>query len=172
MRSYIIKTVADTGGHLASNLGVIELTIALHYHLNSPVDKIIWDVGHQSYAHKILTGRREQFHTIRQYKGLSGFPKAKSVHDIIETGHSSTSISAALGLALARDLNKEKHRIYAVIGDGALTAGMAFEALNHAGHVGTDLKVILNDNGMSISQNVGPFPVIYQILELIRLYIE
>ncbi|MFI5359122.1 MAG: 1-deoxy-D-xylulose-5-phosphate synthase [Halanaerobiales bacterium] len=156
LRAFIIKTVADTGGHLASNLGVIELTIALHYHLNSPEDKIIWDVGHQSYAHKILTGRRDMFHTIRQYKGLSGFPKSReSVHDIIETGHSSTSISAALGLAMARDLNKEKHRIYAVIGDGALTAGMAFEALNHAGHIGTDLKVILNDNGMSISQNVG-----------------
>jgi|LSQX01.1.fsa_nt_gb 1-deoxy-D-xylulose-5-phosphate synthase len=183
LRSYIIKTVADTGGHLASNLGVIELTIALHYHLNSPVDKIIWDVGHQSYAHKILTGRREQFHTIRQYKGLSGFPKSKeSVHDIIETGHSSTSISAALGLALARDLNKEKHRIYAVIGDGALTAGMAFEALNHAGHVGTDLKVILNDNGMSISQNVGALsrylsnirtdPVVHRIKEDLEFIIS
>lgn len=156
LRTFIIKTVADTGGHLASNLGVIELTIALHYHLNSPEDKIIWDVGHQSYAHKILTGRRDEFHTIRQYKGISGFPKSReSAHDIIETGHSSTSISAALGLALARDLNKEKHRVYAVIGDGALTAGMAFEALNHAGHIGTDVKVILNDNGMSISQNVG-----------------
>lgn len=156
LRSFIIRTVADTGGHLASNLGVIELTIALHYHLNSPIDKIIWDVGHQSYAHKILTGRKERFHTIRQYKGLSGYPKCKeSIHDIIETGHSSTSISAALGLALARDLEGRNDRIYSVIGDGSLTAGMAFEALNHGGHIGSNLKVILNDNGMSISQNVG-----------------
>src|SRR5690554_4871532 len=139
IRNFIIKTVADTGGHLASNLGVIELTIALHYHLNSPVDKIIWDVGHQSYAHKILTGRKEKFHTIRQYGGLSGYPKSKeSIHDIIETGHSSTSISSGLGLALARDLDKTNQRIYSVIGDGSLTAGMAFEALNHAGHLGTD----------------------------------
>ncbi len=156
IRSFIIRTVADTGGHLASNLGVVELTIALHYHLNSPEDKIIWDVGHQSYTHKILTGRKDKFYTIRQYKGLSGFPKRKeSIHDIIETGHSSTSISTGLGLALARDLNKRKERIYSVIGDGSLTAGMAFEALNHAGSLGTDLKVILNDNGMSIDQNVG-----------------
>lgn len=124
--------------------------------MNSPEDKIIWDVGHQSYTHKILTGRKDKFYTIRQYKGLSGFPKRKeSIHDIIETGHSSTSISTGLGLALARDLNKRKERIYSVIGDGSLTAGMAFEALNHAGSLGTDLKVILNDNGMSIDQNVG-----------------
>lgn len=156
LRNFIIETVSDTGGHLASNLGVIELTLALHYHLNSPKDKIIWDVGHQSYTHKIITGRRDQFHTIRQYQGLSGYPKSKeSIHDIIETGHSSTSISAALGLALARDLKKRNDRIYSVIGDGALTAGMAFEALNHAGHLATDMTVILNDNGMSISQNVG-----------------
>src|SRR5690554_6949883 len=183
LRAFIIKTVADTGGHLASNLGVIELTIALHYYLNSPVDKIIWDVGHQSYAHKIITGRKESFHTIRQYKGLSGYPKSKeSIHDIVETGHSSTSISAALGLALARDLNKEDNRVYAVIGDGALTAGMAFEALNHAGHLGTNLKVILNDNGMSISQNVGALsrylsnlrtdPVIYKIKEDLEFIIS
>ncbi len=156
LRNFIIETVSDTGGHLASNLGVIELTLALHYHLNSPKDKIIWDVGHQTYTHKIITGRKDQFHTIRQYQGLSGYPKSKeSIHDIIETGHSSTSISAALGLALARDLKKRNDRIYSVIGDGALTAGMAFEALNHAGHLGTDMTVILNDNGMSISQNVG-----------------
>jgi len=156
LRNFIIETVSDTGGHLASNLGVVELTLALHYHLNSPKDKIIWDVGHQSYTHKIITGRRDQFHTIRQYQGLSGYPKSKeSIHDIIETGHSSTSISAALGLALARDLKKRNDHIYSVIGDGALTAGMAFEALNHAGHLGTDMTVILNDNGMSISQNVG-----------------
>ncbi len=156
VRNFIIKTVADTGGHLASNLGVVELTVALHYHLNSPVDKIIWDVGHQSYAHKMLTGRKEKLHSIRQYGGLSGFPKSKeSIHDIIETGHSSTSISSALGLALARDYKKRNDRIYAVIGDGAMTAGMAFEALNHAGHLGTTMTVILNDNAMSISPNVG-----------------
>ncbi|MFW6021933.1 MAG: 1-deoxy-D-xylulose-5-phosphate synthase [Halanaerobiaceae bacterium] len=156
LRDFIITTVSDTGGHLASNLGVVELTLALHYHLNSPKDKIIWDVGHQCYPHKILTGRKEKFHTIRQYGGLSGYPKCKeSIHDIIETGHSSTSISSALGLALARDLKKRNDRLYSIIGDGALTAGMAFEALNHAGHVGTNMTVILNDNGMSISPNVG-----------------
>ncbi|MFW6035270.1 MAG: 1-deoxy-D-xylulose-5-phosphate synthase [Halothermotrichaceae bacterium] len=156
IRKFIISTVADTGGHLASNLGVVELTLALHYHLNSPKDKIIWDVGHQCYTHKILTGRKDKFHTIRQYKGLSGYPKSsESIHDIIETGHSSTSISSALGLALARDLKNRNDRVYSIIGDGALTAGMAFEALNHAGHLGTNMSVILNDNNMSISPNVG-----------------
>lgn len=156
IRDFIIKTVADTGGHLASNLGVVELTLALHYHLNSPQDKIIWDVGHQSYIHKIITGRKDEFKTIRQYEGLSGYPKrSESVHDIIETGHSSTSIGSALGLALARDYEQRNNRVYAVIGDGSLTAGMAFEALNHAGHLGRDMTVILNDNNMSISPNVG-----------------
>ena len=156
LRNFIITTVADTGGHLASNLGVVELTLALHYHLNSPKDKIIWDVGHQCYPHKILTGRKDKFHTIRQYGGLSGFPKNKeSIHDIIETGHSSTSISSALGLVLARDIKKRNDKVYAVIGDGALTAGMAFEGLNHTGHLQSNLKVILNDNAMSISPNVG-----------------
>ena len=156
LRNFIITTVADTGGHLASNLGVVELTLALHYHLNSPKDKIIWDVGHQCYPHKILTGRKDKFHTIRQYGGLSGFPKNKeSIHDIIETGHSSTSISSALGLVLARDIKRRNDKIYAVIGDGALTAGMAFEGLNHTGHLQSNLKVILNDNAMSISPNVG-----------------
>lgn len=156
IRKFIIETISFTGGHLASNLGVVELTIALHYFLNSPKDKIIWDVGHQSYTHKILTGRKESFDTIRQYQGLSGYPKkSESIHDIMETGHSSTSISAALGLALARDYKQRNDRVYAVIGDGALTAGMAFEALNHAGHLGANLKVILNDNNMSISPNVG-----------------
>lgn len=156
LRNFIITTVADTGGHLASNLGVVELTLALHYHLNSPKDKIIWDVGHQCYPHKILTGRKDKFHTIRQYGGLSGFPKnQESIHDIIETGHSSTSISSALGLVLARDIKKRNDKIYAVIGDGALTAGMAFEGLNHTGHLQSNLKVILNDNAMSISPNVG-----------------
>ncbi|MDS1030100.1 1-deoxy-D-xylulose-5-phosphate synthase [Bacillota bacterium LX-D] len=156
IRRQIIDTVSKNGGHLAPNLGVVELTLALHKVFDSPNDKIIWDVGHQSYVHKILTGRLQNFHTLRQYGGLSGFPKrSESIHDPFETGHSSTSISAALGLALARDLNGDKHEVVAVIGDGALTGGMAFEALNNAGHLGTHLLVVLNDNEMSISSNVG-----------------
>ena len=156
IRDLIIRTVARTGGHLAPSLGVVELTIALHYVFNTPHDKLIWDVGHQSYAHKILTGRREQFASLRQYKGISGFPKVKeSEYDTFETGHSSTSISSALGMALAMDLKKEANRAIAVIGDGSMTAGMAFEALNHAGHLDKNLIVILNDNEMSISPNVG-----------------
>jgi 1-deoxy-D-xylulose-5-phosphate synthase len=156
IRSYLLEIVSRTGGHLAPNLGVVELSIALHYVFNSPQDKIIWDVGHQSYVHKILTGRREELKTLRQFKGLSGFPKrSESVHDCFETGHSSTSISAALGFALARDLKQEKNSVIAVIGDGALTGGMAYEALNHAGQLGTRLIVILNDNEMSITRNVG-----------------
>lgn len=156
IRQFIINVVAENGGHLASNLGVVELTIALHKVFNSSRDKIIWDVGHQSYVHKILTGRKDEFQTLRKYKGLSGFPKRKeSEHDIFETGHSSTSISAGLGYALARDIKKEKSNIISVIGDGAMTAGMAFEALNHAGDEKTNLIVILNDNEMSISPNVG-----------------
>ncbi|MDD2359037.1 MAG: 1-deoxy-D-xylulose-5-phosphate synthase [Syntrophaceticus schinkii] len=156
IRSYLLEVVSRTGGHLAPNLGVVELSIALHYVFNSPQDKIIWDVGHQSYVHKILTGRREELKTLRQFKGLSGFPKrSESVHDCFETGHSSTSISAALGFALARDLKQEKNSVIAVIGDGALTGGMAYEALNHAGQLGTRLIVILNDNEMSITRNVG-----------------
>ena len=156
IREEIIATVARTGGHLAPSLGVVELTLALHYVFDCPRDKIIWDVGHQAYAHKLLTGRREQFHTLRQYGGLSGFPKrCESPYDSFGTGHSSTSISAALGMASARGLKKERHRVIAVIGDGAMTAGMAFEALNNAGDLDKDLIVILNDNGMSISPNVG-----------------
>ncbi len=156
IRSMLVETVSRTGGHLAPNLGVVELTIALHLVFHSPEDKIIWDVGHQCYVHKILTGRRERLATIRQYGGLSGFPKTReSAHDCFETGHSSTSISAALGFALARDLNRENHAVVAVIGDGALTGGMSFEAMNHAGHVGTRLIVVLNDNEMSINNNVG-----------------
>lgn len=156
IRDYIIQIVSRTGGHVAPSLGVVELTIAIHYIFNTPGDKLIWDVGHQSYAHKILTGRREQFATLRQYKGLSGFPKKKeSVYDAFETGHSSTSISAALGITIAQDLRKDSHRAIAVIGDGSMTAGLAFEALNHAGHLNKDLIVILNDNEMSISPNVG-----------------
>lgn len=156
IRDFLIKNLSETGGHLASNLGVVELTVALHYHLNSPRDKIVWDVGHQSYTHKILTGRKNKFSTLRKYNGLSGYLKRKeSIHDIIEAGHTSTSISSALGLALARDLENKKDRIYGIIGDGALTGGMAFEALNHAGHLKTNLNIILNDNEMSISANTG-----------------
>ncbi len=156
IREFLICTVAETGGHLASNLGVVELTLALHRHLESPVDKIVWDVGHQCYTHKIITGRREQMPSIRCYQGLSGYPKyQESEHDIINTGHSGTSISSALGLAEARDSRGGSDRVYCVIGDGAITGGMAFEALNHAGDLGTSFKVILNDNEMSISRNVG-----------------
>ncbi len=156
IREFLICTVAETGGHLASNLGVVELTLALHRHLESPEDKIVWDVGHQCYTHKIVTGRREQMPSIRCYQGLSGYPKyQESEHDIINTGHSGTSISSALGLAEARDRRGGSERVYCVIGDGAITGGMAFEALNHAGDLGTSFKVILNDNEMSISRNVG-----------------
>ncbi|HLC65790.1 MAG TPA: 1-deoxy-D-xylulose-5-phosphate synthase [Candidatus Nanoarchaeia archaeon] len=156
IRHKIIDTVSKTGGHLGSPLGCVELAIALHYVFESPCDKIIWDVGHQAYAHKILTGRNNVFHTLRQYKGISGFIKPEeSVHDAFGVGHSSTSISAALGMAIARDLKKENHKIIAVIGDGALTAGMAYEALNHAGHLQKNMIVILNDNKMSINPNVG-----------------
>ncbi len=156
LRQIIIERVAINGGHLASNLGTVDLTIALHYVFNSPKDKIIWDVGHQSYSHKILTGRAETFSTIRQYGGISGFPKIdESPHDAFGTGHSSTSISSALGIIEARDQKKEDFKVIAVIGDGALTAGLAFEGLNHAGHLQKDLIVVLNDNEMSISPNVG-----------------
>ncbi len=156
VREYMIQTVADNGGHLAASLGVVELAVALHSTFNSPKDRIIWDVGHQSYPHKLLTGRWEQFHTLRRQGGLCGFPKpSESVHDPFMTGHSSTSISAALGLAQARDHSGEDHKVIAVIGDGALTGGMAFEALNHAGHIKANLLVVLNDNKMSISSNVG-----------------
>ncbi|MBW6463365.1 MAG: 1-deoxy-D-xylulose-5-phosphate synthase [Firmicutes bacterium] len=156
IREYMIQTVADNGGHLAAGLGVVELAIALHSNYNSPFDKIVWDVGHQSYPHKLLTGRWKQFNTLRQRDGLCGFPKpSESLHDPFATGHSSTSISAALGLAKARDHLGENHKVIAVIGDGALTGGMSFEALNHAGHIKANLTVILNDNKMSIGSNVG-----------------
>lgn len=156
LRQEIITTVRENGGHLASNLGTVELTVALHSVFDTPTDKIVWDVGHQSYTHKLLTGRREQFKTLRQQGGMSGFPKrSESEHDAFDTGHSSTSISAALGLARARDLSGEDHSVIAVIGDGALTGGMSFEALSDAGDTETKLIVILNDNEMSISKNVG-----------------
>ncbi|OAQ21336.1 1-deoxy-D-xylulose-5-phosphate synthase [Thermosulfurimonas dismutans] len=156
IREVIINTVARNGGHLAPNLGVVELTLALHYVFDSPRDRIVWDVGHQCYAHKLVTGRREKFHTLRQYQGIAGFPKrAESPHDIVETGHSSTSISAGLGLATGIRLTRKDGRVIVVIGDGSMTAGMAFEALNNTGHLKEDLIVILNDNEMSISPNVG-----------------
>ncbi len=156
IRDLLITTVADTGGHLAPNLGVVELTLALHRMFDSPRDKVVWDVGHQAYVHKILCGRRERFHTLRQLGGISGFPRrSESEHDVFGVGHSSTSISAALGMALARDLSGQDHRVLAVIGDGSLTGGEAYEALNHCGHLGTNLTVILNDNEMSIAKNVG-----------------
>jgi len=156
IRQFLITQVSKTGGHLSSNLGVVELTMSLFNVFDFDKDKIIWDVGHQSYVHKILTGRKEKFDTLRQYKGLSGFPKTEeSKYDMFNTGHSSTSISAAAGMARARDIKNEKHDVVAVIGDGALTGGMAMEALNDIGYNKTKMIVVLNDNQMSISPNVG-----------------
>ena len=156
IRQKIIHTVADNGGHLGPCLGVVELTIALHFVFNTPEDKIIWDVGHQTYAHKLLTGRRNKFHTLRQYKGISGFPKREeSPYDVVETGHSSTSISYGLGITTAKALHQDSSKVISVIGDGSMTAGLAFEGLNQTGHMDKDLIVILNDNEMSISPNVG-----------------
>ena len=156
LRDFLLESVSKTGGHLASNLGIVELTIALHKCFDTPKDKIIWDVGHQSYIHKILTGRMDAFDTLRKYGGISGFPKAcESEYDVFDTGHSSTSISLGLGLAAARDLNGEDYKVVSVIGDGAMTGGLAFEALNNAGSMQTNLIVVLNDNGMSISKNIG-----------------
>ena len=156
VRDVLLTTISENGGHLASNLGVVELTIALHRVFDSPRDKLIWDVSHQSYVHKLLTGRRDRFSTLRQYGGLSGFvSRSESPHDAFDTGHASTSISVALGMALARDLAHERHHVLAVIGDGALTGGMALEAMNHASHLNTKIIVVLNDNGMAISPNIG-----------------
>lgn len=156
IRKFLIETCSITGGHIGANLGVVELTLSLHKHFNSPIDKIIWDVGHQSYIHKILTGRGHEFNSLRQYKGLCGFPKTKeSRHDVWEAGHSSTSLSAAMGMAKARDILGNTNHVVPVIGDGALTGGMALEALNHIGHDKTNLTIILNDNEMSIAPNVG-----------------
>lgn len=183
IREFLIETISQTGGHLAPNLGVVELTLALHKVFKSPYDKIIWDVGHQSYIHKMLTGRLKSFSSLRKLGGISGFPKPEeSPHDAFIAGHSSTSISAALGLAKARDLTNEKYKVVAVIGDGSMSGGMAFEALNHTGHLKTDLIVILNDNEMSIDRNVGALsnylsrlrmnPTIYRLKEEMEQLIQ
>ena len=171
IREYILEVVSENGGHLASNLGIVELTIALHSVFDTPKDKIIWDVGHQSYVHKILTGRKKEFKTLRKLNGISGFPKVnESEYDCFNTGHSSTSISAALGMARARDLKGKNNQVIAVIGDGALTGGMALEALNDAGCSNTKMTVILNDNEMSISKNIGGINRFLSKLRSKRLY--
>lgn len=171
LREKIIDTVSNTGGHLASNLGVVELTMALHAVFHTPIDKIVWDVGHQTYVHKILTGRKDKLGTLRQMDGLAGFPKvSESIYDCFNTGHSSTSISIALGMARARDLKKENSKVIAVIGDGALTGGMALEALNDVGSSNTNMIVILNDNEMSISKNVGGISLLLSKLRTKGLY--
>jgi 1-deoxy-D-xylulose-5-phosphate synthase len=157
LRDFLIDNAAEYGGHFAASLGVVELSVALHYVFNTPEDKIVWDVGHQAYGHKILTGRREQFHTNRQYKGISPFPKpSESEYDAFAVGHSSTSISAALGMAVASRLQQQPQKQHiAVIGDGSMTGGIAFEGLNNAGAVDSNVLVILNDNNMAIDPNVG-----------------
>jgi 1-deoxy-D-xylulose-5-phosphate synthase len=173
LRQEMVETVQVTGGHLASSLGAVELTIALHRVFDSPRDKIIWDVGHQAYAHKLLTGRRKPFHTLRQYGGLSGFPsREESAHDPFGTGHASTSISAALGMATARDLAGERYNVIAVIGDGAISGGMALEALNNTASSGTKLIVVLNDNGMSISPTVGAIAKLLRKIRFDRYYYQ
>ena len=160
IRDFLFQTVSNTGGHLASNLGVVELTIALHRVFNSPRDKFIWDVGHQSYVHKLITGRKALFSSLRQFGGISGFPDPEeSDHDAFSTGHASTAISASLGMAIARDLQGEDYNIVAIVGDGGLTGGMAYEALNHAGNLQKRLIVLLVDNGMSISPTVGALSI-------------
>lgn len=173
IRKFLIDKLSVTGGHLAPNLGVVELTLAMHYFFNSPKDKFIFDVGHQSYVHKILTGRAERFDTLKQYKGLSGYIKrSESEHDVWEAGHSSTSLSAAMGMAIARDLKGEDNAVLAVIGDGALTGGMALEALNHIGHARKNLIVILNDNEMSIAPNVGAMHNYFSKIRTDRHYVK
>ena len=156
IRKVIIDVVSKNGGHLAPSLGAVELAIAIHYVYNAPDDKIIWDVGHQAYAHKLLTGRRTQFHTLRQHHGVCGFTRmTESPFDAFSTGHSSTSISAGLGIACGKRLKKESGKVIAVIGDGSMTGGLAYEGLNQAGHINKNILVILNDNDMSIAHNVG-----------------
>ncbi|MBQ9154256.1 MAG: 1-deoxy-D-xylulose-5-phosphate synthase, partial [Solobacterium sp.] len=171
IRTFLIDSISRTGGHLASNLGVVELTIALHYVFDSPKDKIFFDVGHQCYTHKILTGRAGQFATLRQFEGISGFEKrAESIHDVWEAGHSSTSLSAAMGMAVARDLKQEKYDIVPVIGDGALGSGMALEALNQIGSEQRRMIIVFNDNNMSISRNVGALTKGFARLRSARSY--
>ena len=171
IREVLIKTVSENGGHLASSLGVVELTIALHRVFSTPEDKIIWDVGHQSYPHKLLTGRKDYFSTLRMFGGLSGFPvRSESEYDAFGAGHAGTSISAGLGMALARDLEGRGHHVVAVIGDGSLGAGMALEAVNHAGHLGTRLIVVLNDNGMAISPSIGAVSKLLNQVKFDRRY--
>ncbi|HVN95560.1 MAG TPA: 1-deoxy-D-xylulose-5-phosphate synthase [Syntrophorhabdaceae bacterium] len=171
IRETIIRTVSRNGGHLASSLGVVEITLALHRVFDAPTDKIVWDVGHQCYPHKLVTGRFDRFDTLRQFEGISGFPKtSESPYDAFDTGHSGTSISAALGMAIERDLSGLSHKVIAVIGDGSLTNGMALEAMNHAGFMGTDLIVVLNDNEKSISKNVGAYSRYLNRLRMEFLY--
>lgn len=173
IRGFLINSISKTGGHLASNLGVVELTIALHYCFNTPKDKIVWDVGHQSYTHKILTGRKAEFETLRMLDGLSGFPKcAESPYDCFNTGHSSTSMSAAIGIAEARDLKGGDFNVISVIGDGSMTGGMVYEAMNNAGRNNTKLITILNDNQMSIDENVGSLSKYFNELRTAQTYIE
>jgi 1-deoxy-D-xylulose-5-phosphate synthase len=158
LRQYLIETVSQKGGHFAAGLGTVELTVALHYVFDTPNDRLVWDVGHQAYPHKVLTGRRERLSTIKLKAGLAPFPaRHESEFDTFGVGHSSTSISAALGMAVAAAQSGTQRRVAAIIGDGAMSAGMAFEALNHAGSIDVDLLVVLNDNDMSISENVGAF---------------
>src|SRR5437016_10312643 len=156
IREQIVSVTSAVGGHVASNLGVVELTVALHYLLDTPKDKIVWDTSNQAYAHKLLTGRREHFRTLRQYGGLSGFCKREeSIYDTFNAGHAGTGVSAAIGMAVARDLAEQRHKVVCVVGDGAMTSGMTLEAMQHVGGLQKDLLVILNDNQMSISRNVG-----------------
>ena len=173
IRSFLIQSISKTGGHLASNLGVVDLTIALHYVFNSPRDRIFFDVGHQCYTHKILTGRASGFSSLRQYRGLSGFQKRKeSEHDVWEAGHSSTSLSAALGMAVARDLNHDDYSIVPVIGDGAIASGMALEALNEIGSEKKRIIIVFNDNNMSISRNVGALSAAFSKLRTSNGYLN
>ena len=173
IRTFLIEKISKTGGHLASNLGVVELTMAMHLAFDLPSDKIIWDVGHQAYTHKLLTGRKDGFDDLRKYGGMSGFPKRKeSDCDAFDTGHSSTSISAGLGYVHARDLKGEDYRVISVIGDGSLTGGMAYEALNNAASLHTNFIIVLNDNHMSISENVGGMSAYLARLRTADIYTE
>ncbi|MBD3178913.1 MAG: 1-deoxy-D-xylulose-5-phosphate synthase, partial [Candidatus Latescibacteria bacterium] len=174
IRMYIIETVSKTGGHLASSLGSVEITEALHYTFDAPRDKILWDVGHQAYAHKIITGRRDQFHTLRKHGGISGFPNIfESEYDAYGVGHASTAISAALGFSVARDYNDDDYYVISVVGDGAISNGLAFEGINQAGHMGKDrFIIVLNDNEMSISRNVGALAKYLTRITTERLYLQ